>query len=73
MENRNMPYNLEAEQSVLGATFYSKEALQKVSDELDREDFYAYFSVNSDNQLNFNQRKEAIELLKKRLGKVDSK
>lgn len=40
MNNRNMPYNHEAEQSVLGATFYSKEALQKVCDELVRDDFY---------------------------------
>lgn len=40
MNNRNMPYNHEAEQSVLGATFYSKEALQKVCDELTRDDFY---------------------------------
>ena len=40
MNNRNMPYNHEAEQSVLGATFYSKEALQKVCDDLVRDDFY---------------------------------
>ncbi len=40
MNNRNMPYNEEAEQSVLGATFYSKEALQKVCDDLTRDDFY---------------------------------
>lgn len=33
----------------------------------DREKFYEYFKVESDNQLNFKQRKEAIELLKKRL------
>lgn len=46
---------------------------EEKDDNFDRKDFYTYFSVNSDNQLNFNQRKEAIELLKKRLGKVDSK
>ena len=40
MNNRNMPYNLEAEQSVLGSAFYSKEALQKICDELDSDDFY---------------------------------
>ena len=40
MDKRNMPYSQEAEQSVLGASFYSKEALQKVCDELDRDDFY---------------------------------
>lgn len=40
MDRRNMPYSQEAEQSVLGAAFYSKEALQKVCDELDRDDFY---------------------------------
>ena len=40
MNKRDMPYSLEAEQSVLGSAFYSKEALQKICDELDREDFY---------------------------------
>ena len=39
----------------------------------DREEFYKYFNVSSDNQLNFKQRKEAVDLLKKRLGKVESK
>ena len=36
----------------------------------DREDFYSYFDVEKDNQLNIKQREEAIELLKKRLEKV---
>lgn len=35
----------------------------------DREQFYKYFEVSSDNQLNMKQRKEAIELLEKRLEK----
>lgn len=34
-----------------------------------REEFYKYFGVDSDNCLNFKQRKEAIELLEKRLKK----
>lgn len=40
MDKRNMPYSLEAEQSVLGAAFISKYALQKICDELESEDFY---------------------------------
>ena len=40
MNNRNVPYSLEAEQSVLGSAFLSKEALQKICDELVVEDFY---------------------------------
>ena len=40
MDKRNIPYSKEAEQSVLGAAFLSKEALQKVCDELDDVDFY---------------------------------
>ncbi len=36
-------------------------------DNFDREEFYKYFNVLTDNQLNFKQRSEAIELLKKRL------
>ena len=40
MDKRNMPYSLEAEQSVLGAAFLSKYALQKICDELESEDFY---------------------------------
>ena len=36
----------------------------------DREQFYKYFEVSSDNQLNMKQRKEAIELLEKRLKNV---
>ena len=39
----------------------------------DREKFYKYFGVASDNQLNKKQTKEAIELLSKRLKKVDTK
>ena len=40
MINRNIPYSLEAEQSVLGSAFLSKNALQKICDELSTEDFY---------------------------------
>lgn len=40
MNNRNMPFSQEAEISALGSAFYSKEALQKLCDELDRDDFY---------------------------------
>ncbi|MBO5182839.1 MAG: replicative DNA helicase [Bacilli bacterium] len=40
MDKRNMPYSLEAEQSVLGSAFLSKYALQKLCDELSRDDFY---------------------------------
>ena len=40
MNNRNIPYSKEAEQSVLGSAFLSKVALQKVCDELITEDFY---------------------------------
>ena len=38
-------------------------------DNFQREEFYKYFGVDSDNSLNFKQRKEAIELLEKRLKK----
>jgi len=44
---------------------------EEKDDNFNREDFYKYFKVISDNQLNLNQRKVAIELLKKRLKKVD--
>ena len=40
MDKRNMPFSLEAEQSVLGSAFLSKYALQKMCDELTRDDFY---------------------------------
>lgn len=40
MNNKNVPYSLEAEQSVLGSAFLSKGALQKICDELTTEDFY---------------------------------
>ena len=43
---------------------------EEKDDNFDREDFYKYFDVSADNQLNFKQRKEAIELLTKRLEKV---
>ena len=39
----------------------------------DREKFYKYFGVTSDSQLNHKQTKEAIDLLSKRLKKVDTK
>ena len=41
MINREIPHNLEAEQSVLGAMFLSKYALQKASDALTKESFYS--------------------------------
>ena len=37
---RNVPYSLEAEQSVLGSAFLSKSALQKICDAFTEEDFY---------------------------------
>lgn len=40
MDKRNMPFSLEAEQSVLGSAFLSKYALQKICDELSSDDFY---------------------------------
>ena len=40
MDKRNIPYSLEAEQYVLGSAFLSKEALQKICDSLDEDDFY---------------------------------
>lgn len=46
---------------------------EEKDENFNREDFYGYFKVSSDGQLNFKQRKEAIELLEKRLKKVDSK
>ena len=38
-------------------------------DNFDREEFYNYFDVEKDNQLNLKQRQEAIDLLEKRLKK----
>jgi len=43
---------------------------EEQDDNFDRAEFYKYFDVSADNQLNFKQRKEAIELLTKRLEKV---
>ena len=40
MATRKMPQNLDAEMSVLGASFLSKTALQKVCEELNDEMFY---------------------------------
>ena len=40
MPNRTLPNNLEAEQSVLGACFLSKYALQKAAESLSSESFY---------------------------------
>lgn len=40
MNGRVLPNNLEAEQSVLGACFLSKYALQKASENLSQESFY---------------------------------
>lgn len=38
--NNRQPHNIEAEQSVIGATFISKSALQKVCEELDSTSFF---------------------------------
>lgn len=38
--NKNLPHNTEAEQSVLGAMFLTKYALQKAIESLDQEQFY---------------------------------
>ena len=40
MNPKVQPHNLEAEQSVLGAAFISKVALQKVCDDLQSEAFF---------------------------------
>lgn len=40
MNGRTVPHNVIAEQSVLGAAFLSKYALQKISDEMSRDSFY---------------------------------
>lgn len=40
MNKREEPHNIEAEQSVLGAALLSKEALQRVCEELDSDSFY---------------------------------
>lgn len=40
MAERKMPHNVEAEQSVLGAAFISKYALQRICEELDKDVFY---------------------------------
>ena len=41
MKEKNLPSNLEAEESVLGACFLSKYALQKASENLTEESFYS--------------------------------
>ena len=41
MKEKNLPNNLEAEESVLGACFLSKYALQKASENLTEESFYS--------------------------------
>ena len=38
--NNRQPHNIEAEQSVIGAAFISKSALQKVCEELDNTSFF---------------------------------
>ena len=40
MERREVPYSIEAEQSVLGSAFLSKDALTKICDDLNEDDFY---------------------------------
>lgn len=49
------------------------ETNEEKDNSFNREEFYKYFGVTVDNQLTFKQRQEAVELLKKRLGKVESK
>ena len=49
------------------------EVNEEKDDKFDREEFYKYFNVSSDNQLNSKQIPIAIELLEKRVKKVDSK
>ncbi len=41
MAERNIPNNLDAEKAVLGSAFLSKNALQKICDELSEESFYS--------------------------------
>ncbi len=41
MNERKLPHNLDAEQSVLGSSFISKDALQKVTEDLDKESFFS--------------------------------
>ncbi len=41
MNERKLPHNLDAEQSVLGSSFISKDALQKVTEDLDKSSFYS--------------------------------
>jgi hypothetical protein len=43
---------------------------EEADDKFDRENFYKYFQVNADSQLNRKQTEEAINLLKERLKKV---
>ena len=40
MNERNMPKNIDAEINVLGSVFLSKNALEKVLENLDKEKFY---------------------------------
>lgn len=47
MNGRVLPNNLEAEQSVLGACFLSKYALQKASENLSQESFIMIKMVKS--------------------------
>lgn len=42
------------------------EKAEDIDENFDREKFYEYFKVESDNQLNYKQREEAIELLKEK-------
>ncbi len=53
MTERKLPQNIEAEQSVLGSAFISKSALQKVSEDLEKDSFYS-----SDNSKIFEVLKE---------------
>ena len=46
MMNKNIPNNIEAEKSVLGAMIISKYALQKAVDALTRDSFYS--NINSE-------------------------
>lgn len=63
----------DAEQKSMNEQFKKLQSLitanEDKDDNFDREEFYKYFKVSSDAQLNLKQREKAIELLEKRLKK----
>ena len=63
MAIRNLPSNIEAEQSVLGACFLSKYALQKAGENLAPDSFYDEKNSKIFNaMLNLNEEKTPIDL-----------